>query len=148
MKRPLAITLLGGLSAVYAVFLAMTTRWGVVSSTPDASGYIEPIPDVSSFADFLRALIVGFLLLRFPRAGVLTIHTLLGSHVVGALLNHIRLSEGLRDTVGLHGVSPADGLFQDLPFDVAVVWALVAVATVPFWQKTPWSSSFSGAANV
>lgn len=129
MKRPLAITLLGwlGLAAGgLGVMLAMI--WAV-----RVGGRSDIYPAMHGWPVGLLALpfVIGLLLLRFPRGGVLTIHAFFASMVLARLVTWIHVAVFFR--------GPIDGLFVGL-WQFLLAWAIAAALTLPFWRQTPWNA--------
>lgn len=129
MKRPLAISVLGWLGlatggpGVVFAMIAAVQQGG--HSEIYRSMYDLPVGALA------LPLVIGFLLLRFPRGGVLTIHAFFASMVLAHLITWIHM------TVFFRG--PIDGLLVGL-WQLLLAWAVAAALTLPFWRQTPWTT--------
>ena len=127
MARPLTITVLGWLALTIAgVGLIGAFYWAFTENGP---GHIYPVSHTTPAGMYVLPGVLGAVLLRWPRAGVLALHLLFATLVVGAAVSAVHMAAFFREW---------DGGFGIAEYVALAAWAVIAAATLPFWNTTPW----------
>lgn len=124
MKRPLAIT-------VWAVLCLLMAAEGVYFAVWPffSKHHILVMDHATPLSVYVATAALCWLLFTRPRAGVLCGLVMLGSSAIGEAIEVVRFSLFTHEPLA----TPSE---MWMP---AVIFVAMAVSTLPFWARTPWS---------